>query len=646
MQFLLLKRINIQLKSDLFRIIDFIFDNKRYRRLILIFGDLLIIPISIFLSLYLKYDSFLYDYFNYFKLSIIFIVVGFPVYLIFGQYKSLSSYFGTKIIFNSFLRNIFISILTVLVGSDLFIIKPSFQLIIIVIFNITFLNLIFRYIIRKILISYSKSYKDAETKIAIYGAGISGVNLATSLNLLGTYRIITFFDHNKDLWKRSIAGIPIKSPESLSEYQKIIDKVLISVENLSRAERLKIIEKCQKMGIPVLVIPSLRDVETGKAKINDLRAVNINDLIERRYFQKENKKLNKFINNKIICVTGAGGSIGSELCIQILCHKPKKIILLERSEINLYKIREELNKNNISNKNFRFVLGCATDKNLIEKLFSEEKVQIVFHAAAYKHVPIVEENPLQGIKNNVISTAVVCNASYKSKVENFCLISTDKAVRPTNVMGASKRLSELLVQSYANLESSKEKDDNFQFKTTFSMVRFGNVLDSSGSVVPKFREQLSKGGPLTVTDPKVMRYFMTISEAVNLVLESTLYSKGGDLFLLDMGEPVLIKDLASQMIKLSGLKIKDHNNPSGDIEIEYSGLRPGEKLFEELLIDAEAMPTENKYIFRAKENFYPYKEFFTKFKDFEESLRNKNENDVFIKLAQLVPEWEKISFDI
>ena len=646
MQFLLLKRINIQLKSDLFRIIDFIFDNKRYRRLILIFGDLLIIPISIFLSLYLKYDSFLYDYFNYFKLSIIFIVVGFPVYLIFGQYKSLSSYFGTKIIFNSFLRNIFISILTVLVGSDLFIIKPSFQLIIIVIFNITFLNLIFRYIIRKILISYSKSYKDAETKIAIYGAGISGVNLATSLNLLGTYRIITFFDHNKDLWKRSIAGIPIKSPELLSEYQKIIDKVLISVENLSRAERLKIIEKCQKMGIPVLVIPSLRDVETGKAKINDLRAVNINDLIERRYFQKENKKLNKFINNKIICVTGAGGSIGSELCIQILCHKPKKIILLERSEINLYKIREELNKNNISNKNFRFVLGCATDKNLIEKLFSEEKVQIVFHAAAYKHVPIVEENPLQGIENNVISTAVVCNASYKSKVENFCLISTDKAVRPTNVMGASKRLSELLVQSYANLESSKEKDDNFQFKTTFSMVRFGNVLDSSGSVVPKFREQLSKGGPLTVTDPKVMRYFMTISEAVNLVLESTLYSKGGDLFLLDMGEPVLIKDLASQMIKLSGLKIKDHNNPSGDIEIEYSGLRPGEKLFEELLIDAEAMPTENKYIFRAKENFYPYKEFFTKFKDFEESLRNKNENDVFIKLAQLVPEWEKISFDI
>ena len=398
------------------------------------------------------------------------------------------------------------------------------------------------------------------------------------------------------------------------------------------------------MNIPVLVIPTVNDVEKGKAKVYDLRPVNINDIVARRFFQIENKKLNKLINNKIICVTGAGGSIGSELCIQILLHKPKKVILLERSEINLYKIREELNKNYEYTKSIRYVLGCATDKFLIEKLFAEEKVQMVFHAAAYKHVPIVEENPLQGIINNVISTAVVCNASYKSTVENFCLISTDKAVRPTNVMGASKRLAELIVQSYAHLESSKGEEDNYLPKTTFSMVRFGNVLDSSGSVVPKFREQISKGGPLTVTDPKVMRYFMTISEATNLLLESTLYSKGGDLFLLDMGEPVLIKDLATQMIKLSGLKIKDHNNPSGDIEIEYSGLRPGEKLYEELLIDAEAMPTENKYIFRAKEKFYSHKEFFTKFKDFEISLRNKNENEVLIKLAQLVPEWKKNSF--
>ena len=542
------------------------------------------------------------------------------------------------------LRNILISLLACISGNYLSLINLPFSFWILIVLNITSCNLLFRYIIRKILISYSKNNKDLKTKIAIYGAGISGVNLASSLNLLGTYRIITYFDQNKDLWKRNIAGIPIKSPEHLSDYQGIIDKVLISVENLSRSEKFRIIEKCQNMNIPVLVIPTVNDVEKGKAKVYDLRPVNINDIVARRFFQIENKKLNKFINNKIICVTGAGGSIGSELCIQILLHKPKKVILLERSEINLYKIREELNKNYEYTKSIRYVLGCATDKFLIEKLFDEEKVQMVFHAAAYKHVPIVEENPLQGIINNVISTAVVCNASYKSTVENFCLISTDKAVRPTNVMGASKRLAELIVQSYAHLESSKGEEDNYLPKTTFSMVRFGNVLDSSGSVVPKFREQLSKGGPLTVTDPKVMRYFMTISEATNLVLESTLYSKGGDLFLLDMGEPVLIKDLATQMIKLSGLKIKDHNNPSGDIEIEYSGLRPGEKLYEELLIDAEAMPTENKYIFRAKEKFYSHKEFFTKFKDFEISLRHKNENEVLIKLAQLVPEWKKNSF--
>ncbi len=626
------------------RVIDSIFNNKKYRRLILIFGDLLIIPFSILVSLYLKYDSSLNNFFEYSWLFFFIIFFSLPLYILLGQYKSLSSYFGLRILISSCLRNILIAGLALIFGNYLSLSSPPISLWILIVLNITSCNLIFRYYIRKILIYYSKNNKDLKTKIAIYGAGISGVNLATSLNLLGTYRIVIFFDQNRDLWNRNIAGIPIKSPEILSNYQGMIDKVLISVENLSRTEKFRIIEKCQNMKIPVLVIPSVNDVEKGIAKVNDLRPVNINDIVARRFFQIENKRLNNFINNKVICVTGAGGSIGSELCTQILLHRPKKVILLDRSEINLYNTREKINKNNKNSKYIRYVLGCATDKFLIEKLFSEEKVQIVFHAAAYKHVPIVEENPLQGIENNVISTAVVCNASYKSNVENFCLISTDKAVRPTNVMGASKRLSELLVQSYAHLEASKEKDDNFLFKTTFSMVRFGNVLDSSGSVVPKFREQLSKGGPLTVTDPKVMRYFMTISEAVNLVLESTLYSKGGDLFLLDMGEPVLIKDLASQMIKLSGLKIKDHNNPSGDIEIEYTGLRPGEKLYEELLIDAEAMLTENKYIFRAKEKFYSYKDFLTKFKDFEDSIRSKNENDVLIKLAQLVPEWKKNSF--
>ena len=633
----------------IYQFIDFIFNNKWCRRLILVFGDLAILPVSVLISLYLKYDTYLYNFNYYFWVFILLIFFSLPVYLFLGQYKSLSSYFSLRILIRSCLRNILISVLTLIFGNYLSLNIPPTSLLILIVINITFFNFILRFIIRKMLISYSKNNKDFITKIAIYGAGISGVNLANSLNLLGTYRIITFFDQNKDLWKRSIAGVPIKSPESIEEYKGLIDKVLISVENLSRTDRMRIIEKCQNIDMPVLVVPSVNDVEKGKAKIHDLRPVNINDLVGRRFFQNENNKLKKFLHNKVICVTGAGGSIGSELCIQILLHSPKKLILLERSEINLYQIEEEINNNKvINNKNntnsIRYVLGCATDKLLIKNLFTKEKVQIVFHAAAYKHVPIVEANPLQGIENNVISTEVVCNACFKSNVEKFCLISTDKAVRPTNVMGASKRLAELIVQSYARLESLKEKNNDSHIKTTFSMVRFGNVLDSSGSVVPKFRDQLSNGGPITVTDSRIMRYFMTISEATNLVLESTLYSKGGDLFLLDMGEPVLIKDLAHQMIKLSGLTIKDEKNPSGDIEIKYSGLRPGEKLCEELLIDAEAMPTKNKYIFRAKEKFYLFEEFLNKFKDFEQSLREKNENKVLIQLSQFVPEWKKNSY--
>ena len=277
------------------------------------------------------------------------------------------------------------------------------------------------------------------------------------------------------------------------------------------------------------------------------------------------------------------------------------------------------------------------NKSLIEKLFLNEKVQIVFHTAAYKHVPIVENNPIQGIANNVLSTKVLCEACLNSKVENFCLISTDKAVRPTNIMGASKRLAELIVQFYAQSGNFFEEDK--QVKSCFSMVRFGNVLDSSGSVVPRFRKQIREGGPITITHPKITRFFMTISEAANLVIESILYAKGGDLFLLDMGEPILIKELALQMIKLSGLKIKNSENPNGDIEIVYTGLRPGEKLFEELLIDAEEEPTNNKNIFRAKENFLKSKDFLIQLKKIENALKSDNRDEVLSILHEIVPEW-------
>ena len=437
--------------------------------------------------------------------------------------------------------------------------KNSLSFLTLFVINLTLLNLFFRYILRKFLFLYSKRSQLDNQKVAIYGAGNSGINLASNLNLMGSYELVAFIDEDSDLWSRNIGGVPIVSPLMITDLQGKIDKVLISIKNLRRSKRNQIIRNFQKLEIDVIVIPSINDVASGKTKIDDLNPLRISDLISREEFTSKNEVLFPLIEGKIIFVTGAGGSIGSELCLQILKYKPKKLILLERSEINLYKIEELILEKNYDNIEFNFILGCATKEALVSKIIKEEEVQIVLHTAAYKHVPIVERNPIQGLLNNVFSTKALCNACLNSRVENFCLISTDKAVRPTNIMGASKRLAEMIVQAYS--KNFIKNSDNKSMKTCFSMVRFGNVLDSSGSVVPRFKKQIKEGGPVTITHPEITRFFMTISEAANLVLESIIYAKGGDLFLLDMGKPILIKELASQMIKLSGLQIKNKGKP-------------------------------------------------------------------------------------
>ena len=401
-----------------------------------------------------------------------------------------------------------------------------------------------------------------------------GANLASSLKLNPKYKIIYFLDDNSELWGRNISGVTIRSPNA-EDIQKEIDQVLLCVENIKKKKRGDIVSNFRKFGVPVLVIPSVENVVSGKTKFDDLNVININQLLGRETINQENKDLFKLIEDKNIFVSGAGGSIGSELCIQILRYAPAKLILFERSEINLYSINNKILKLNNSSAEILSILGCATDKNLIEKIFEEHNINMVFHAAAYKHVPIVESNPMQGIINNVISTKVLCDISFAYAVEKFCLISTDKAVRPTNIMGATKRLAELIVQYYSqkSLERNYGNKDIFA-RTSFFMVRFGNVLNSSGSVVPLFKKQILQGGPVTITHKKVTRYFMTISEAAQLVLNSALFAKGEEVFLLDMGSPILIKELAIQMIKLSGLTVKDVENPDGDIEIIYTGLRP------------------------------------------------------------------------
>ena len=338
-------------------------------------------------------------------------------------------------------------------------------------------------------------------------------------------------------------------------------------------------------------------------------------------------------------VTGAGGSIGSQLCRELYAFKPAKVILFDISEPSLYNVYQEFIRFKSKDTVVVPVLGTASDYYLVDKVISENKVNIIFHAAAYKHVPLVEINPLEGIKNNVFSTKVVCECARKNAVEKFVLISSDKAVRPTNLMGASKRISELVVQ--ATQEKVFNENLDLDSKTIFLMVRFGNVLNSSGSVIPLFQKQIKEGGPITLTHERITRYFMTINEACQLVIQATSLAKGGDLFLLNMGEPVEIKKIAQQMISLNGLTLKDESNPEGDIEIVISGLRPGEKLYEELLIDNNSLPTNHPLIFRAKENFIQHSLLMPLIEKLEQYCDKQELEKSFKLISEIVPEWEK-----
>ena len=341
------------------------------------------------------------------------------------------------------------------------------------------------------------------------------------------------------------------------------------------------------------------------------------------------------IKNNVVLITGGGGSIGSELCRQIINLEPKKLIIMDLSEEKLYLISQEF----INNDNIEVLLGNAVDMNYLDYIFSYYNVDVIFHAASYKHVPIVESNPLQGLKNNVFSTLAVCKAAYFNDIKKVILISTDKAVRPTNVMGASKRLAEIIMQTFA-VSPAYFVDDGKESKTAFSMVRFGNVLDSSGSVVPLFRKQISIGGPITLTHKKINRFFMTIPEASELVIQASSLAKGGDVFLLDMGDPVYIFDLAEKMIRLSGLTVKSDQKLDGDIEIKVTGLRPGEKLYEELIINAESEKTIHPLIYRAKEEITKMEELSNKINYLEHYINSNNRNDSLKILSELVPEWK------
>ncbi|OEF06219.1 polysaccharide biosynthesis protein [Vibrio genomosp. F10] len=436
--------------------------------------------------------------------------------------------------------------------------------------------------------------------VLIYGAGSAGRQLAFALRTSETHRVIAFIDEDSTLENTIMMGLKVNDitrADSLVEKHKV-SQVLLAVPSASRARRKEILDALVHLSAEVLTVPDMQDIVEGKAQIDELKDVPIEDLLGRDSVAPQQALMESNIKNKVVMVTGAGGSIGSELCRQILINQPTVLVLFEISEFGLYQIERELltlaKKENLTAEIVP-LLGSVQRVNRLSTVMNSFKVNTVYHAAAYKHVPLVEYNVVEGVRNNVFGTYYTANAAIEAKVESFVLISTDKAVRPTNVMGTTKRVAELGLQALAEQENLKKNG------TRFCMVRFGNVLGSSGSVIPLFKKQIEKGGPVTVTHPDIIRYFMTIPEAAQLVIQAGAMGKGGDVFVLDMGDPVKIIDLAENLIHLSGLEVRTNENPHGDISIEFSGLRPGEKLFEELLIGNNVGKTAHERIMTANE---------------------------------------------
>ncbi|MCU8511640.1 polysaccharide biosynthesis protein, partial [Vibrio vulnificus] len=462
-----------------------------------------------------------------------------------------------------------------------------------------------RMMVRSLIVQASR--KGCE-RVLIYGAGSTGRQLAIALRNAETYQVKGFIDNDPSLENTIIQGLTVHSSQQISRLveKQEIEKILLAMPRATRSERKAIIDGLLHLPVEVLTVPDFKDIVNGNATVDELKDVAIEDLLGRDPVEPSPELMKANIHGKVVMVTGAGGSIGSELCRQIVRQKPKTLILFELSEYGLYEIDKELS-GMVEAMQLEVeiipLLGSVQRINRLSATMRAFGVQTVYHAAAYKHVPLVEYNVVEGVRNNVFGTYYSAKAAIEAGVESFVLISTDKAVRPTNVMGTSKRMAELALQALAAKENDKVNG------TRFCMVRFGNVLGSSGSVIPLFKRQIEEGQAITVTHPDIIRYFMTIPEAAQLVIQAGAMGKGGDVFVLDMGEPVKIVDLAKNLIQLSGLEVKSSDNPNGDIEIKFTGLRPGEKLYEELLIGDNVEGTDHERIMTANEQFLPLEEF-------------------------------------
>ena len=568
--------------------------SRTQKQLILIFVDILNLYFSLYIAAIFRYDTF-FPLDNILQYNFSFIIFAVPIIIIpifvtNGLYRAVLRHIGIKtmfaIVYSITLATIISSILVVIIYGKF------------IVFGLLginwFISILSTFAIRFIAhwFLYSLSKNSNLIPVAIFGSGDAGVMLAESIQESQKYVLKAMIDDDSKKVNTVVKSIKIYSTSDISTLIKEagVKIILLAIPSIGKSHRKKILNQLSKFPVKVMELPSVENIIDGKVTVNDIKKVDVEDILGRPSIKPIDELLSKNITNKNIFISGAGGSIGSELCRQILSLNPKKIVLYEISEFNLYSIHKELIG---INKNIEIIpiLGSVNHNSKIDVTLKENNIHTVYHAAAYKHVPMVEINPCSGVYNNILGTYNMVKQSINNNVETFILISTDKAVRPTNIMGASKRFSELILQAFNN-----------QSNTVLSMVRFGNVLDSAGSVLPLFRKQINEGGPLTVTHQDIIRYFMSIPEAVQLVIQAGAMADGGEVFILDMGEPVNILDMAKKMIYLSGFVPKDDSNPDGDIPIEITGLRPGEKLYEELLIGEDSIVTDHPRIMKANES--------------------------------------------
>lgn len=606
------------------------------KRAIALLADVAMCLLSVWLAFYLRTGVFHALHSSVIAAMIVAVLTAVPIFIVSGLYRAVFRYEGfaaaVAIMQAMAAYTLIYAVIFTVFGVDkvprtVGIIQPALLIVFV------FLS---RGLVRLFLSGeYQLQIRESKLpRVIIYGAGNTGRQLLYALESGRAVRVAAFVDDDKRLQGCMLGGLKIYPPRRIPALLRAFgsNTVLLAIPSASRSRRREIVNSLQQCKANVRTVPSYDEIASGKVAVNTLRELEIDELLGRDPVAPKKELLVKTVQHKTVMVTGAGGSIGSELCRQIIRLEPVRLLLAERSEFAVYQIYHELLEHTAKGTQVEVVplLADVTDADRMREIMQTWRPQTVYHAAAYKHVPMVEHNPLEGVENNVFGTLIAARAAKDAGVEDFVLISTDKAVRPTNVMGASKRMAELVLQAMAQTDPGR---------TIFTMVRFGNVLGSSGSVVPRFREQIRSGGPVTLTHPDITRYFMTIPEASQLVLQAASLGRGGDVFLLDMGKPVKIYDLAVRMIALSGLTVKDKEHPNGDIEIQITGLRPGEKLYEELLIGDEPQKTEHPRIFRAVEKSLPMQRMKELTGELVEALAKRDRAWVMRIIQEAVPEF-------